>query len=127
MCKQGQQCEAHVNSPWSNSRQITQYNYLSLYTENQIVIWGAETDYSENDKKTWVMQLNDNELKQETYAHGQEMKLIRAQIACATKPPITPSNNVIFKISYTHLKLKLGTEEHIRLKWVFLPQWPFAR
>ena len=49
------------------------------------------------------MQLNDNELKQETYAHGKEMKLIRAQIACATKPPMTHGNNVIFKISYIHI------------------------
>ena len=24
---------------------------------------------------------------------------------------------------YIYLKLKLGTEKHIRLKWVFLPQW----
>ena len=24
---------------------------------------------------------------------------------------------------YTYLKLKLGTEKHICLKWVFLPQW----
>ena len=49
---------------------------LSLYTENQIVIWGAERDYSEKYKKTWVMQLNDNELKQEKYAHGRHIKLI---------------------------------------------------
>ena len=76
MCKQGQQCEAHVNSPQCNSRQIMQYNQLSLYTENQIVIWGAERDYSEKCKKVWVMQLNDNELKQEKYVHGRQMKLI---------------------------------------------------
>ena len=24
---------------------------------------------------------------------------------------------------YSYLKFKLGTEKHIRLKWVFLPQW----
>ena len=29
-----------------------QYNQLGLYTENQIVIWGAERDYSEKYKKT---------------------------------------------------------------------------
>ena len=50
---------------------------LSLYTENQIVIWGAERDYSEKYKKTRVMQLNDNELQQEMYAHGRQMKLIK--------------------------------------------------
>ena len=35
--------------------------------------------------------------------------------------------NVIFKISYIYLKLKLGTEKHIRLKWVFLPQWACSK
>ena len=43
-------------------------------------------------------ELNDNELKQEKYAHDRQMKL-RAQIACATKPPMTPGNNVIY---FTH-------------------------
>ena len=38
------------------------------------------------------MQLNDNELKQEKYAHGRQMTH-RAQVACATKPPMTPGNN----------------------------------
>ena len=66
MCKQGQQYEAHVNSPQSNSRKIMEYNQLSLHTENQIVILGAERDYSEKYKKMWVIQLNDNELKQES-------------------------------------------------------------
>ena len=30
MCKQEQQCEAHVNSPQSNSRQIMQYNKIII-------------------------------------------------------------------------------------------------
>ena len=33
------------------------------------------------------------------------------------------SSNII----YTYLKLKLGTEKHIRLKWVILPQWSETR
>ena len=28
-----------------------------------------------------------------------------------------------FNFIYSYLKLKLGTEKHICLKWVFLPQW----
>ena len=47
------------------------------------------------------MQLNDNELKLEKYAHGRQMKLIE-QIACATKPPMTPSNNLINKETSKH-------------------------
>ena len=42
-----------------------EYNQLHLYAENQIVVCGAEKDYSEKFKKTLVMQLNYNELKQE--------------------------------------------------------------
>ena len=47
----------------------------SLYWESK-VICGPEIDYSEKYKKMWVMQLNDNELKLEKYAHGRQMKLI---------------------------------------------------
>ena len=43
--------------------------------ENQIVIYGAERDYSEKYKKMWIMHWNDNELLQEKYAHGGLMKL----------------------------------------------------
>ena len=44
--------------------------------ENQIVIWDAVRDYPEKYKKTWVMQLNDNELKPEKYGHDRQMRLI---------------------------------------------------
>ena len=40
-----------------------------------------------------LMQLNDSELKQEKYAHGRQNEIHRAQLACATKPPMTPGNN----------------------------------
>ena len=39
------------------------------------------------------------------------------------------SCHVVFKISYIYIyfKLKLGTEKHIYLKWLFLSQWESAK
>ena len=68
---------------WSTCKLTTkqqQANYAIqlVHTSHweSIVIWDAERDYSEKYKETWVMQLNDNKLKQEKYAHGRQMKLI---------------------------------------------------
>ena len=68
---------------WSTCKLTTkqqQANYSiqlvhTLHWESNSYL-GAERDYSEKYKKMWVMQLNDNELKQEKYAHGRQMKLI---------------------------------------------------
>ena len=44
-------------------------------------------------------------------------------VFCIFPYKLCPLSHNFFYFIYSYLKLKLGTEKHIWLKWVFLPQW----
>ena len=44
-------------------------------------------------------------------------------VFCIFPYKLCPLSLNFFNFIYSYLKLKLGREKHIRLKWVFLPQW----